>query len=104
MNNNREKLTKEIDNRLRSDIWDYKIARTVMAQRKLKSEKMLTMGSYISTAVAAIAIFVFVFDLATGINGSYNTESYYQVSADSETGLYAAAEVDYIINEAYPMR
>ncbi len=104
MNDNKERFKEELNSRLRSDIWDYKIARTVISQRRLKTEKMLTRGSFISTAVAAVAVFVFIFDLATEITETYYTDSYYQVSADSETGLYAAAEVDYIINEAYPMR
>ena len=101
---NEKKLKQEIEARLNSEIWDYKIAGNVIAQRRQKTEKMLTRGSFISTAVAAIAVFVFIFDLTTTPTGSSYTEAYYQVSADNETGLYAAAEVDYIINEAYPMR
>ena len=104
MKDNREKLKTERDARLKSDIWDYKIAGSVMSRRRAKTEKMLTRGSFISTAVAAVAVFVFIFDLATEITETYYTDSYYQVSADSENGLYATAEVDYIINEVYPMR
>lgn len=104
MINNKEKFKQEIAARINSDIWNYKIAGAVISGRKAKTEKMLTRGSFISTAVAAVAVFVFIFDLATEITETYNTESYYQVNADSENGLYAAAEVDYIINEAYPMR
>lgn len=98
------RLNTEIAARLNSEVWDIKIASNVMARRRQKTEKMLTRGSFISTAVAAIAVFVFIFDLATTSTGTGYTEAYYQLSADTETGLYAAAEVDYIINEAYPMR
>jgi hypothetical protein len=98
------RLNKEISARLNSEIWDYKTASSVIARRRQKTEKMLTRGSFISTAVAAIAVFVFIFDLTTTPTGSSYTEAYYQVSTDTETGLYATAEVDYIINEAYPMR
>lgn len=104
MTNNKEKFKKEIAARMNSEIWDYKIAGKVTAQRRQKTEKMLTRGSFISTAVAAIAVFVFIFDLTTTSKNSSYTEAYYQLNADTETGLYAAAEVDYIINEAYPMR
>jgi len=98
------RLNREIASRLKSEIWDYKIAGNVIARRRQKTEKMLTRGSFISTAVAAIAVFVFIFDLTTTPTGTSYTEAYYQVSTDTETGLYAAGEVDYIINEAYPMR
>lgn len=99
------RLKQEIEARLSSNAWDYKIAGNVLAQRRQKNEKMLTRGSFISTAVAAIAVFVFIFDLYTGApSGSSFTEAYYLESTNAESGLYAAAEVDYIINEAYPMR
>ena len=99
------KLQQEIKARLNSNIWDYKIASTVIAKRRQKTEKMLTGGSFFSTAVAAIALFVFIFDLYTGTPGDFNfTEAYYLQSINTETELYAAAEVDYIINEAFPMR
>lgn len=99
------RLKQEIETRLNSNVWDYKIAATVMAKRKEKTETMLTRGSFISTAVAAIALFVFIFDLYTAApSGNSYVEAYYLESTSAETGLYAAAEVDYIINEAFPMR
>lgn len=104
MTDNKEKLRQEIESRMHNDIWDHKIAGSVIARRRLKKEKMLSRGSLISTAVAAIAVFVFIFDIATERSETYYAESYYGISADSENDFYATAEVDYIINEAYPMR
>lgn len=98
------RLREGIKTRLSSSTWDYKIAGTVMAQRRRKTEKILTRGSFFSTAFAAIALFVFIFDLYTGTTTDNYTEAYYLESSNGETGLYASAEVDYIINEAYPMR
>lgn len=102
----KNKMNDEISRRVDSSSWDYEIASYVIKEKNQKKEKNLFSGAAFSLATAALAAVIFLFDL----NRPLSTNGLYAGSNNAIENLYESsndtfiAELDLIINEAYPMR
>ncbi len=104
----RTMMRNEITRRLESSTWDYFMAESVTKRINQMKERRLMTSAAASLAMAAMATIIFLFDLSTSytmnssdILASKNSlsEELYDPSKD-----VLIAEIDIMINEAYPMR
>lgn len=59
-------MAEEIEQRLRSDVWNLQIASGVLAKKTRTRKRVLFASSWIASAAAAVVLFVFFFGIDTG--------------------------------------
>ena len=110
MKNDKEIMNEEIKSRLESDSWDLAIANKVIEMQKTKFNKANKVWSVVPLATAAMSLIIFTagifYTFSSAAEGSDDLLlSYSFVNIDeSFNNDIITAEVEWIINEAYPMR
>ena len=110
MGNDKEIMNEEIKLRLESNSWDLAIASKVIATQKTKFNKANKVWSIVPLATAAMSLIIFTagifYTFSSVTEGSEDLllgYSFVNID-DSFNNDIITTEVEWIINEAYPMR